>query len=87
MLAEVANTERWMMDDFPFFQLFFTQQELQQGRFSCAIASDESDFDIVNQRQLSVIQQQLVSKSFLSITNLYQYGHSINQLGILKRES
>ena len=75
VLAQVADPQRGVMDHLTFFQLLLSQQHPQEGRFSSPVSADESDFDIINQRQLGVVQQKLVTVSFLSLSDLDQNCH------------
>jgi glucose-1-phosphate thymidylyltransferase len=70
-----------MASDFARVEFFFVQQNSQQRRFASSVASHETDFHVVNDRDIRAIKQPLVTIRFVGVANLNQncHGNSINK--------
>jgi hypothetical protein len=56
MLPEIADAQRRVMNHFALFQFLVAKNRAQEGTLPGAIATDEADFDVVNQRDFGTIQ-------------------------------
>ena len=75
MLTQVTDAEFFAADDFAAIELFIAKQDTQQGRLARAIAADEPDLGVIDNGRLGIIQQNLVAKTLVSVSNLKQRCH------------
>jgi hypothetical protein len=76
VLPEVADPQARVVDDFPFFELFLPKEDLEERGFPGPIPPDEADFNVVDQRGLGTLEEDLVSVALVGVSNLNQYCHS-----------
>ena len=75
MLAEVTDPQRGVVDHLAFLKFLVAQDCAQKRTLAGTVAADETDFDVVNDRDFGTVEQDLVTESFVSVSDLYQYGH------------
>ena len=64
-----------MWEDFARIEFLFAEQHPQQGRFTGPVPADKTNLDIVDQRRLGTIQQNLIAVTLVSVLDLQQYSH------------
>ena len=75
VLPQIAEPQFGMADDFAHVEFDLAEQYAQQRALAGAVSADEADFDIVDQRGLGAVQQNLVAVAFASILDLQQHSH------------
>ncbi len=83
VLPQIAEPQLRMADDFAPLEFFFAQQHAEQRALAGAVAADEADLDVVDQRHLGIVEQHLVAVALVSILDLHQHGHSRHNLRLL----
>ena len=76
VLPQISQFQSRMPDDLAAIELFLVQQNLEQGGFSGAVASDEADFHVFNERRFCPVQQGLIAETLVSVSNLQQHSHT-----------
>ncbi len=75
VLAQIAQAQGWMADDFAAVEFFLAEQDPQQRAFAGAVAADEAHLDVVAQGGLGVVEQDLIAVAFAGFGDLQQAGH------------
>ena len=75
MLSQIADLELGMSGDIARVELFFPQQNSQQGTFACTVSTHKTNFDIFRERRFRVVEQHLIAITLGSVLNLHQHGH------------
>lgn len=63
------------MNYLAFLDFFFSQQDSQQCRFAGSVTTDETDFHVIDQAGVGPVEQDLITETFESVTELNQNGH------------
>ncbi len=53
-----------MADDLASLEFFLAQEDAQEGALARAVAADKTDFHVVDQRKLCVVEEHLVPVTF-----------------------
>jgi hypothetical protein len=70
VLAEVADFQLRVPDDFPGVEFVIAEQALEQGGFARAVTADEADLGIAGQRAFRTVEEDLIAVAFVGVANL-----------------
>ena len=75
VLAQIAQAQARMADDFAAVEFFLAEQNPEQRAFAGPVAADEPHLDVVAQRGLGAVEQHLIAVAFAGFCDLQQAGH------------
>ena len=70
MLTEIANSQVGMANDFTRIKLLIPQENSQERRFPGTVSANKTDFGIVGDRGLGVVEKDLISVGFAGFSDL-----------------
>ena len=73
MLTEIPQSQAGMADDFPFIQLFVPQEDAEERGLAGAVSADKANLDVIDNRGLGVVQENLVSVTFTPVFYLQEH--------------
>ena len=65
-----------MADDLAAVEFFLAEQDAEQRALAGAVAADEPDLDVVAERGLGAVEQNLVAVALVGVRDLQQHTHA-----------
>ena len=75
VLAQIAQPQVRMADDFAAVEFFLAEQDAEQRAFAGPVAADEADLDVVADGGLGAVEQHLIAVALAGFCDLQQAGH------------
>ncbi len=62
MLAQVAEAELGMADDFAFVEFFFAEEDFEERTLARTVPADKADLAVIGDRRVCPVEEDLVAE-------------------------